>query len=97
MAYDTAVAVPELVQGTVGGVGTQFWSYRSTDDAATVNSAGYITDGGKRGMRVGDVVTVTDTNESPPNTIMMAVNSVSATYPGAVDLQDTVAATTDTD
>lgn len=97
MGYDTAVAVPELVLGTVGGTGVQLWSYRSEDDAATVNSAGYITDGGKRGMRVGDLVQVVDTNASPVNGILMVVNSVSTTYPGAVDLQDTSAATTDTD
>ena len=96
MAYVTTNP-PQLVSGTVGGVGSQVWSYRSTDAAIDVDTAGYITNGGNLGMRVGDVVIVTDTNDSPPDVRMMAVNSVSATAPGAVDLQDTVAADTDTD
>lgn len=96
MGYSTSNP-PQLVSGTVGGVGSQRWSYRSTDDAATVNSAGYITNGGALGMRVGDTVVVVDTDASPPVGIEMVVNSVSTTYPGAVDLQDTVAASTDTD
>lgn len=96
MAYATSNP-PQLVIGAITGTGTQLWSYRSTDDAATVNTAGYITNGGALGMRVGDLVSVTDTDASPVTTILMAVNSVSATYPGAVDLQDTTAATTDTD
>lgn len=96
MTYATSNP-PQLVSGTVGGVGAQVWSYRSTDAAADVDTAGYITNGGALGMRVGDVVVVVDTNDSPPDIRMMAVNSVSATYPGAVDLQDTVSADTDTD
>lgn len=96
MAYATTNP-PQLVLGTVGGTGAQLWSYRSTDDAATVNSAGYITNGGNLGMREGDLVQVVDTNASPVNGILMVVNSVSTTAPGAVDLQDTSAATTDTD
>jgi hypothetical protein len=85
------------VLNTVGGVGAQLWSYRSEDPAATVDTAGYITNGGALGMRVGDLVSVVDTNDSPPDIRLMAVNSVSATYPGAVDLQDTTSADTDTD
>jgi hypothetical protein len=89
---------PQLVMSPIGGVGAQLWSYRSTDDAATVNSAGYITNGTEIGMREGDLVMVVDTDAGPPITgILMVVNSVSTTYPGAVDLQDTTAATTDTD
>ena len=96
MTYATSNP-PQLVIGTVGGTGAQLWSYRSTDDAATVNTAGYITNGGALGMRVGDLVQVVDTDASPVVGILMVVNSVSTTYPGAVDLQDTSAAPTDTD
>jgi hypothetical protein len=96
MTYATSNP-PQLVIGAITGTGSQIWSYRSTDSAADVDTAGYITNGGELGMRVGDVVIVTDTNDSPPDVRMMAVNSVSATAPGAVDLQDTVSADTDTD
>lgn len=85
-----------LVAGTVGGVGAQTWSLRGTDAAAAVDSAGFITDGGNRGMRVGDIVIYTDTDASPPVVTVHGVNSVSATAPGAVDLQDSFT-TTDTD
>lgn len=95
MAYSTSNP-PQLVQGTVGGVGSQVWSYRSTDAAATVDTASYITNGGNLGMRVGDQVIVTDTDASPPVVTIHMVNSVSATAPGAVDLQDAFT-TTDTD
>ena len=95
MAYATSNP-PQLVQGTVGGVGAQVWSYRSTDASATVDGAGYITNGGELGMRVGDIVIVTDTDASPPAVSVHGVNSVSATAPGAVDLQDG-SATTDSD
>lgn len=96
MTYSTSNP-PQLVIGAITGTGSQIWSYRSTDSAADVDTAGYITNGGDLGMRVGDVVIVTDTNDSPPDVRMMAVNSVSTTAPGAVDLQDTVSADTDTD
>ena len=88
---------PQLVVGAIGGTGAQLWSYRSTDDAATVNSANYITNATELGMRVGDLVHVVDTDASPVVGILMVVNSISATYPGAADLQDTSAASTDTD
>lgn len=88
---------PQLVIGTVGGVGSQVWSYRSTDTAADVDADGYITNGGALGMRVGDTVFVTDTDASPPAVTVHSVNAVSATYPGAVDLQNAIAAAADSD
>lgn len=78
-----------LVSQPVGGVGAQVWSLRGTDGATTVDGAGFISDGGNRGMRVGDIVIYTDTDASPPAVSVHGVNSVSATAPGAVDLQDT--------
>lgn len=79
------------------GSSNNMWIYRSTDDAATVNSAGYITNATELGMKVGDLVHIVDTDASPVVGILAVVNSISATYPGAADLQDTSAASTDTD
>ena len=87
MAYDTANP-PQLVMGALGGTGSQVWSYRSTDASTVVDAAGYITNGGNLGMRVGDIVIVTDTDASPPAVTIHGVNSVSTTAPGAVDLTD---------
>lgn len=85
-----------LVSQPVGGVGAQVWSLRGTDASTGVDLAGFITDGGNRGMRVGDIVIYTDTDASPPAVSVHGVNSVSTTAPGAVDLQDG-SATTDSD
>lgn len=87
---------PALIAQGIGGVG-QLWHYSSVDDAATVNSAGYITNGGNLGMKVGGLLQAVDSDASPVAGILMVINSVSTTAPGAVDLQDTSAATTDTD
>lgn len=65
------------------------WLYRSTDAAATVDTSGYISDGGKFGMLVGDLVLVQDTDNTYLTTSHQVV-SVNATT-GAVDLADGVA------
>lgn len=66
------------------------WSYVSTDGASTVDASGYITNGGDLGMKVGDLVYVTDSDASPVVTTIHRVVSVSSTAPGAVDLADGV-------
>jgi hypothetical protein len=96
MVYATSNP-PQLIVGAIGGTHAQLWSYRSTDTAADVDAAGYITNGGNLGMRVGDTVIVTDTDASPPAVTIHSVNSVSATAPGAVDLQNAIAAAADSD
>lgn len=97
MAYSTANP-PALVEGGTLKGAIQEWVYQSTDAATAVRVAGYITNGGALGMRVGDTVKVVDTDASPVAVQLMNVVSVSATYPGAVDLSDGVAITaTNTD
>ena len=91
MAY-VVTNPPQLVMGTVGGTGSQVWSYISTDVSTDVDASGYITDGGKRGMRVGDMVIVRDSDTGPVTTVHTVV-SVSATYPGAVDLANAFSGT----
>lgn len=93
MVYSTSNP-PQLVIGAITGTGSQVWSYRSTDAAATVDTTGYITNGGELGMRKGDIVIVTDTDASAGAIVTIhGVDSVSATAPGAVNLTDAYAAT----
>lgn len=59
MAYATTNPPAKLVD-TIGG-GAALWIYKSTDDDATVNGAGYFSNGVTLGMAVGDIVLVIDT------------------------------------
>lgn len=74
MAYSTSNPPAKLVD-TVGG-GVALWAYKSTDDDATVNGAGYITNAGDLGMEVGDLVFVVDT--TTPKGSFHYVASISA-------------------
>lgn len=64
------------------------WTYIQTDTAAVVDASGYITNGGDLGMKVGDIVLVTDSDASPVTITAHRVVTVSATAPGAVDLSN---------
>ncbi len=86
MAYSTSNPPRLEVQAIAG---SRMWIYESTDDAATVRAAGYITNGGKLGMKVGDRVMVIDTDAAPNDGYMMSVVTVNATT-GVVDLTDGV-------
>jgi hypothetical protein len=69
------------------------WLYRSADPIATVNTAGYISDATARGMKVRDLVWVSDTNVPSFNQCL-----VIAITAGAADLADgTVIAETNGD
>lgn len=59
MAYATTNPPARLV-GNISG-SAEVWIYKSADDDATVNGAGYITNAGELGMQVGDLVLVIDT------------------------------------
>lgn len=58
MAY--AVTNPPAVLGQTL-TGKTLWLYSSADDDATVNGASYFTNGVTLGMKVGDIVLVSDT------------------------------------
>jgi hypothetical protein len=88
MAYDTANPPALMLQGGVGNQHPAMWSYESEDGAATVDGAGYITNAKKLGMKVGDIVYVTDTNASPLIVTTHIVATISAST-GAADLTDT--------
>lgn len=85
--------------GGIGGTAPRIWFHTSTDAASVVDTTGYITDGGDRGMKVGDILIHVDSDATEPLGSMFRVKSVSATAPGAVNLQDgtTVLSGTDTD
>lgn len=94
MAYATSNP-PRLLVGTLDGLAPQIWVYRSTDAAATVDAANYITNGGSLGMKVGDLVYVVDTDASP---VITTLHQVSATGDGTTDLNDLTTITqTDSD
>jgi hypothetical protein len=94
MAY--ASATLSLVSAAPLTGGGQKWVHQSADTGAQAQVSGFITDGGNRGMKVGD--TVEHTNTGTNIVSLHRVMTVSATYPGPVDLSDstTIASGTNT-
>jgi lipid-binding SYLF domain-containing protein len=92
MSYSTSTP-PAMISQRLGG-GFAWWEYRSADAIATVNTSGYFTNGAALGMKVGDIVIVTDTNV--PTTSLAVVADVTAG--GQADVADGTAITrTDSD
>lgn len=95
MAYSTSNPPSLISAARIGGTGLQTWDYRSTDDAATVDAAGYFTNGLALGMRVGDLVYVTDTDASP---VIVTLHQVSAVSASGTDINNLTTITqTDSD
>lgn len=95
MAYTPATV--SLVSPAPLTGGYQKWVHQSADTGAQAQVSGFITDGGNRGMKVGD--TVEHTNTSTNIVSLHRVMTVSATAPGAVDLSNstTIASGTNSD
>jgi hypothetical protein len=73
----------------------RFWTYKSADAIADVNTAGYISDAKDMGMRVHDLVFVVDT--ATPTYNWCVCRAINATT-GAGDLSDgTAVVATNTD
>ncbi len=89
MAYVTTNP-PKLLQASIAHGGPAIWTYSSTDAASVVVASGYITNGGDLGMKVNDLVLITDTDAVPPVLSSANVVTVSSTAPGAVDLSDAI-------
>lgn len=86
---------PALVTQPLGGGAGKVWLYRSTDDAATVDTANYFTNGGDLGLAVGDIMYVIDTDASP---VIVTLHQVSATGNGTTDVNNLTTITqTDSD
>lgn len=58
MAYDATKPPVRMAQGIDS---FSVWAYKSADAVATVKGAGYFTNGDDLGMKVGDVLLVSDT------------------------------------
>lgn len=85
MAYDSSVL--SMVSFAPIAVGSRRWIHTSADAGAAVDTTGFITDGGSRGMKVGDLVEHTNTGTNIVT--LHRVMTVSSTFPGVVDLSDT--------
>jgi len=85
MAYSTS-APPSLITQAIAGL--RMWYHTSADATAAADASGFISNGGSLGMKVGDVVYHKDSTTDATALTMHKVISVSATYPGAVDLSD---------
>lgn len=59
MAYETTGLV--CLVSSIGSA-PSLWTYQSNDAHGTVDGAGYFDDAGDRGLKVNDVVIVTDLN-----------------------------------
>lgn len=86
MAYSTS-APPVLLMGPLTGAG-KIWYHTSADATAAADASGFITNGGSLGMVAGDFVIHKDSTTNATAATMHKVVTVSATYPGAVDLSD---------
>ena len=97
MAYNSANP-PTLIAGPLTGRG-QLWFHTSADATAAADASGFITNGGALGMRVGDYVIHKDSTSEATAASMHKVVTVSATFPGAIDLSDgtVVGSATNTD
>lgn len=87
MTYSTSTP-PYLIAQGIGGT-YKLWHYDSTDGTATVDAAGYITNGSALGMTAGDSVVVLDSDASPLAKTIHTVSTVTAG--SSADLSDGVA------
>lgn len=72
-----------LMSGPLTGPG-KHWSLYGTDAATDIDAAGFISDGGSRGMGVGDLLFYRGSGDQITTTHV--VLTVSSTYPGAVNV-----------
>lgn len=87
MAYATTDTFILMTPAALA-VGPRIFYHESADALAAVNTSGFITDGTKKGLKVGDFVMHRDTTAITGDTSLHRVVTVSSTYPGAVDLTD---------
>jgi hypothetical protein len=78
MSYSTSNPPVLKSVSPLTGAG-QTWVYRSTDPATDVDAVAYFTNGDKLGMRVGDIVEVTDTDTSTTMTFHRVITVTAGT------------------
>lgn len=74
MAYTASTL--RLISSDLEGSAPKKWIYTTTDALATIIAAGYFTDGGLRGMKVGDLVEVVNT--TGPKYLLTQVTAISS-------------------
>lgn len=79
---------PAKVVADIGNNGPQRWTYQSADNIATVQGAGYFSNAKDLGMKVNDIVEVTDT--ATPLVSDTRVKSISAAGAATVAVGVTV-------
>ncbi|MDX1742935.1 MAG: hypothetical protein R3186_04995 [Ruegeria sp.] len=82
MAYDTA-SPPVAIAPSRDGSTPSLWAYQSTDDFETVSGSGYISNALNVGLRAGDYVLVSDTD----NSYLPVLTTVASISSGAGTLQ----------
>lgn len=63
-----------LIKANVGHSGGSVWAYTSGDALATVIAAGYIDDGGDKGLKVNDLVLVGGLTSNLAKVTVVAAN-----------------------
>lgn len=94
MAYDKT-KLNLVTSPMTNSAGGQVWQYiQGTDVAATIDAAGYFSDGAARGMKVNDTVICIDT--ATPATPLVTTHVVQSISSGAanVSLGTTIGSTT---
>lgn len=76
LTFSGALTRGNPASGTSEPSGINIWAYISADSAATVNGAGYFTNGDALGMKVGDIIFGRDT--ATPKTFQSYVSAVTA-------------------
>ncbi len=66
----------QLVAGRGSSTGAALWTYRSADTVAAVKGAAYISDGGDVGLKVGDLIIISD--DTTPASGTAVVDAVAA-------------------
>lgn len=76
LTFSGALTRGNPAAGSSEPTGINIWAYVSADAAATVNGAGYFTNGDALGMKVGDIIIGRDT--ATPKSYISYVSAVTA-------------------
>ena len=94
-AYDTANPPALIAQGIGGPAGSRIWNLRGVHVTTDADAAGFITNAGDLGMKVGDTLHLCDTTTAATTLVYgHVVNTVASGSPGAGNLSAGVALST---
>ena len=93
MAYDTSNPPVLQTQGGLDGALPRRWSYSSTNlSTAIVDTTGYFSDGYQRGMRVNDLIEITQSDGTTITVVTHRVKTASSSGPVTVGGGTTIGA-----